>query len=117
MRALQIRRPTVMTRLYVRDESGFREAQPTDVLDRAQPLLAQRYRVGSPVLSSPALTREFVPVHLGACERDTTTPHARARLRLIRQRGCDKARPGIGQETLAVALERAAPPKTSVDSF
>jgi hypothetical protein len=59
-----------MTTLYVRDQSGFREAQPTDVLDRAQALLAQRYRVGSPVLTSPALTREFLRVHLGGCEHE-----------------------------------------------
>jgi DNA repair protein RadC len=57
-----------MTTLYVRDESGFREAQTADVLDRAHALLAQRYRSGSPVLTSPALTREFLRVHLGACE-------------------------------------------------
>jgi hypothetical protein len=38
----------VMTTLYVRDQSGFREAAATDVLDRAHALLAQRYRVGSP---------------------------------------------------------------------
>ena len=59
-----------MTTLYVRDQSGFREAQPTDVLDRAQALLAQRYRTGSPVLTSPTLTREFLRVHLGACEHE-----------------------------------------------
>lgn len=59
-----------MTTLYVRDPTGFREAEPTDVLDRAHALLAQRYRVGSPVLSSPALTREFLRVHLGACEHE-----------------------------------------------
>ena len=57
-----------MTTLYVRDASGFREAQANDVLDRAQALLAQRYRTGSPVLSSPALTRDFLRVHLGASE-------------------------------------------------
>jgi hypothetical protein len=60
----------VMTTLYVRDQSGFREAQPTDVLDRAHALLTQRYRVGSPVLTSPALTREFLRVHLGTCEHE-----------------------------------------------
>jgi DNA repair protein RadC len=59
-----------MTTLYVRDQSGYREAQATDVLDRAQALLAQRYRVGSPVLTSPALTREFLKIHLGACEHE-----------------------------------------------
>ena len=45
-------RPAAMTTLYVRDQSGFREAQPTDVLDRAHALLTQRYRTGSPVLTS-----------------------------------------------------------------
>jgi DNA repair protein RadC len=59
-----------MTTLYVRDESGFREARPNDVLQRAQALLAQRYRVGSPVLTSPALTRDFLRVHLGTCEHE-----------------------------------------------
>ena len=59
-----------MTTLYVRDDFGFREAQPSDVLERAQALLAQRYRVGSPVLTSPALTREFLRVHLGACDHE-----------------------------------------------
>jgi DNA repair protein RadC len=59
-----------MTTLYVRHESGFREARPNDVLERAQALLAQRYRVGSPVLTSPALTRDFLRVHLGTCEHE-----------------------------------------------
>jgi DNA repair protein RadC len=59
-----------MTTLYVRDESGFREARPDDVLGRAQALLAQRYRVGSRVLTSPALTRDFLRIHLGACEHE-----------------------------------------------
>ena len=73
-----------MTTLYVRDESGFREAQPTDVLDRAQALLAQRYRVGSPVLTSPALTRDFLRVHLGACEYEVFgVLHLDSRHRLI----------------------------------
>jgi DNA repair protein RadC len=68
--ALQCLRLTVMTTLYVRDESGYRAALAEDVLDRAQALLAQRYRVGSPVLTSPALTREFLRMHLGACEHE-----------------------------------------------
>src|ERR1700741_2716501 len=73
-----------MTTLYVRDESGFREARPNDVLDRAQALLAQRYRVGSPVLTSPALTREFLRVHLGTCEHEVFgVLHLDSRQRLI----------------------------------
>lgn len=73
-----------MTTLYVRDESGFREAHATDVIDRAQALLAQRYRTGSPVLSSPALTREFLRMHLGACEHEVFgLLHLDSRHRLI----------------------------------
>ena len=73
-----------MTTLYVRDNSGFREAQPTDVLDRAQALLAQRYRTGSPVLTAPALTHEFLRVHLGACDYEIFgVLHLDSRHRLI----------------------------------
>ena len=73
-----------MTTLYVRDASGFHEAGATDVLDRAQALLAQRYRAGSPVLSSPALTREFLRMHLGACEHEIFgVLHLDSRHRLI----------------------------------
>ena len=60
----------VMTTLYVRDQSGFREAHAADVFDRAHALLSQRYRTGSPVLTAPALTREFLRVHLGACDHE-----------------------------------------------
>jgi DNA repair protein RadC len=60
-----------MTTLYVRDQSGFREADASDVLDRAQALIAQRYRAGSPVLTSPERTREFLRMHLGAYDRET----------------------------------------------
>jgi DNA repair protein RadC len=59
-----------MTTLYVSDQSGFREALPSDVFDRAHALLSQRYRTGSPVLASPALTHEFLRLHLGACEHE-----------------------------------------------
>ena len=62
---------SVMTTLYVRDASGFREAEATDVVGRAQALLAQRYRSGSPVLTSPERTREFLRVHLGGRDRET----------------------------------------------
>ena len=73
-----------MTTLYVRDECGFREAEATDVLDRAKALLAQRYRAGSPVLTSPALTREFLRMHLGACEHEVFgVLHLDSRHRLI----------------------------------
>jgi DNA repair protein RadC len=60
-----------MSTLYVRDSLGFRKAEASDVLERARALLSQRYRSGSPVLSSPALTREFLRVHLGARDYET----------------------------------------------
>ena len=73
-----------MTTLYVRDQSGYREAEAADVLDRAHALLAQRYRVGSPVLTSPALTREFLEVHIGVCEHEIFGAlHLDSRHRLI----------------------------------
>jgi DNA repair protein RadC len=73
-----------MTTLYVRDQSGYREAQATDVFVRAQALLAQRYRTGSPVLASPALTREFLQIHLGAYEHEIFgVLHLDSRHRLI----------------------------------
>ena len=73
-----------MTTLYVRDSSGFREAEGSDVLERAHALLAQRYRVGSPVLTSPALTREFLRLRLGPCDYEIFgVLHLDSRHRLI----------------------------------
>jgi DNA repair protein RadC len=59
-----------MTTLYVREGDQFREAAPQDVLDRAQALIAQRFRSGAPVLSSPNRTREFLRIKLGALEHE-----------------------------------------------
>ena len=59
-----------MTTLYVRDQSGFREADASEVLDRAQALIAQRFRSGAPVLSAPNRTREFLRLKLGALEHE-----------------------------------------------
>lgn len=73
-----------MTTLYIRDTSGFREADASVVLDRAEALLAQRYRAGSPVLTSPALTRDFLRVHLGGCDHEVFgVLHLDSRHRLI----------------------------------
>jgi len=55
-----------MATLYVREEAGYREASAEDVLAHAQGLIAQRFRTGSPVLTSPARTREFLQLKLGA---------------------------------------------------
>jgi DNA repair protein RadC len=59
-----------MTALYLRDTAGFREADSSDVLNRAHALLAQRYRTASPVLALPALTHDFLRAHLGASEHE-----------------------------------------------
>jgi hypothetical protein len=59
-----------MTTLYVRDVSGFQEAQAADLLDLTQALVAQRWRIGSRVPTSPGLTHEFLRVNLGACEHE-----------------------------------------------
>lgn len=59
-----------MTTLYVRDGDLFREAGARDVLDRAQALIAQRFRAGAPVLSAPSRTREFLRLKLGALDHE-----------------------------------------------
>jgi DNA repair protein RadC len=59
-----------MTTLYVRDGDHFREAGAQDVLNRANALIAQRYRTGSPVLDAPSRTREFLRLKLGTLEHE-----------------------------------------------
>jgi hypothetical protein len=61
---------TIMTMLCVRDGDLFREADAQDVLDRAQALIAQRFRAGAPVMSSPSRTREFLRLRLGARDHE-----------------------------------------------
>jgi DNA repair protein RadC len=59
---------TSMTTLYVREETGYREADARDVIASAQGLIARRYRSGSPVLTCPQRTREYLTLHVGALE-------------------------------------------------
>jgi DNA repair protein RadC len=59
-----------MSTLYVREGDQFREAGAQDVLNRAQALIAQRYRTGAPVLSAPNRTREFLRLKLGALDHE-----------------------------------------------
>jgi DNA repair protein RadC len=59
-----------MTTLYIQEESGFRKASDDDVITSAQGLISKRFRRGSPVLSSPGRMREFLSIHLGACESE-----------------------------------------------
>ena len=57
-----------MSTLYIREGDVFREAGARDVIDRAQALIAQRYRTGAPALSAPNRTREFLRLKLGALD-------------------------------------------------
>ena len=59
-----------MTTLYVRDQNAFREAEFHEVLTRAQALLSQRFRAGSPALTSASLTREFLRVRLACLDHE-----------------------------------------------
>ena len=57
-----------MTTLYVQDGAGFRQADSHAVIREAQTILARRFRVGAPVLSSPERMREFLRLHIGPLE-------------------------------------------------
>jgi DNA repair protein RadC len=59
-----------MTTLFVRENSGFREASSHDVLTQAHALIARRYRPGAPVLHSPERTWEYLRLHVGAREHE-----------------------------------------------
>lgn len=59
-----------MTTLYIRDGENYREARGREVLDKAQALIAQRYRAGTPALTSPTRTAEFVKLKLGGLEHE-----------------------------------------------
>ena len=57
-----------MSTLYIRDGEIYREADGDAVLMRAQAIINQRYRAGSPALDSPARTAEFLKIKLGALD-------------------------------------------------
>jgi DNA repair protein RadC len=57
-----------MTTLYIREGESYREADGQAVLERAQAIINQRYRAGSPALDSPARTAEFLKIKLGALD-------------------------------------------------
>lgn len=73
-----------MTTFYVREEGAYREASSADVIRRAQHLIRQRFRFGSPVLGEPALTREFLHLHLAGRDNEVFgVLHLNNRKRLI----------------------------------
>jgi DNA repair protein RadC len=57
-----------MTTLYIRDGETYREADGREVLDKAQAIIAQRYRPGAPALTSPERTAEFLKLKLGGLD-------------------------------------------------
>jgi DNA repair protein RadC len=59
-----------MTMLYVRDGEEFRPASAQDVFERARALISQRFRTGTPVLSEPQKTREFLRLHLATLDHE-----------------------------------------------
>ena len=73
-----------MTTFYLREEGAYREASSADVIQGAHQLIRLRLRTGSPVLGPPALTREFLKLHLA--QRDSEVfgmLHLTARNRLL----------------------------------
>lgn len=59
-----------MTTLYVREGDAWREAPSEQILERANALISQRFRSGSPVLLGPTRTREFLRLKLAALEHE-----------------------------------------------
>jgi len=57
-----------MTTLYVREGSEFRVAESQLILEKADQLISNRFRVGAPVLDHPQRTRQFLRYHLGGRE-------------------------------------------------
>lgn len=74
-----------MTTLFVREDGNYREASFEHVMTRAHQLIAQRFRRGAPVLRTPALTREFLHIHLAGRDSEMFgVLHLDTRGRLIR---------------------------------
>jgi DNA repair protein RadC len=73
-----------MSTLYIRDSAGFREAGSDEILKHAQTLIARRFRLGCPVLTSPNKVREYLKLHLGTLEYELFgVLHLDTRRRLI----------------------------------
>ena len=57
-----------MTTLYVNDSGDFREACDQEIIRCAQGVLGKRFRAGSPVLTSPERTQEFLRIRLATLD-------------------------------------------------
>lgn len=68
----------------MREGESFRVAPPQVVLERAQCLIAQRFRAGSPVLAGPERAHEFLQLRLGGLDYEVfAVLFLDTRLRLI----------------------------------
>ena len=54
-----------MDALYIRNENGFREASEEEIITKAQTLISQHFKIAATPLTPPALTRNFLRLHLG----------------------------------------------------
>lgn len=73
-----------MTTFYIREEGEYHEASSAEVICRAQHLLRQRFRLGSPVLGDHARTRDFLHLHLAGRDSEVFgVLHLNSRNRLI----------------------------------
>ena len=73
-----------MTTLYVREGAEFREATAQAILEHAHALISRRFRVGSPALTRPERTAEYLRLHLGSLDYEVFgLLHLDARHRLI----------------------------------
>jgi DNA repair protein RadC len=59
-----------MDPLYIRSGTKFRKATCEEVIAHAQALISQRFHKESAPLATPALTREFLRVHLGGLDHE-----------------------------------------------
>jgi DNA repair protein RadC len=74
----------IMTTLYVRSGSEFREATGEEIITRAQAFISQRFRRGTRPLAHPNLTAAFLQLHFGVLDYETFGMlHLDSRYRLI----------------------------------
>lgn len=74
-----------MKTLYVQDGADFREAGSEEVLCQAHAILARRFRVGAPALSTPSKMRQFLQLHVGPLDYEVFgVVYLDARCRLIK---------------------------------
>jgi len=59
-----------MNSLYLRTDSGFREATQDEVIAEAQFLISTRFHTGSALMENPRVIGEFLRLHLGPLDHE-----------------------------------------------